>query len=142
MALPPLPQQRSAIRSAASGVPMDNCVALPKILSEAQVAELLSHLGVNIRLVRLHRKMGFLECVRFSNRKFGFLESAVAKWVMFLGEGSWLGSKKTNSSNIVVGGLNASPAAQTITGRDTSDPADESAAKALAQTILGKQRMP
>ena len=60
---------------------MDNQPGLPRIFSEQELAERFQHLGVTVRLIRQHRKVGLLAYVHFSHRKVGYAESDVADWL-------------------------------------------------------------
>jgi hypothetical protein len=120
---------------------VDNSLALPRIFSEDQLAEMFAHLGVTVRLIREHRKAGWLKCIAFSRNKIGFPEEAVVDWLASLTDRCHV-SKRIKFSNTGAGGLNASPPAPSTTVPDTTGLAEESAARALAQTILRPPKKP
>jgi hypothetical protein len=120
---------------------VNEALALPKIFSEDQLAETFAHVGVTVRLIQEHRRAGWLKCIAFSKKKFGYPEEAVADWLASLTD-KCHASKRTKFSNIGGGGLSASLPAPSTMVPDTTRLAEESAARVLAQTILKPPKKP
>jgi hypothetical protein len=118
---------------------MDKAQGLPRLFSEEQLAEHLAHIGVTTRDIATHRKAGTLKATTISKNKFGYREEAVITWLMSLEDKCV--TRRTSYLNTAVGGSSSPPTALSSMEPDTTREAEESAAKALAQTILKPPKM-